>query len=39
MSNTLFVLLDGAEDDPNPLMDGRKPYEVAEMPYLAKSAV
>lgn len=39
MSNTLFVLLDGAEDDPNPLMDGRKPYEVAEMPYLESKAV
>ena len=38
MSNTLFVLLDGAEDDPNPLMDGRKPYEVAEMPYLESMA-
>ena len=38
MSNTLFVLLDGAEDDPNPLMDGRKPYEVAEMPYLKSRA-
>ena len=39
MSNTLFVLLDGAEDDPNPLMDGRKPVEVAEMPYLESKAV
>ena len=34
MSNTLFVLLDGAEDHPNPQMGGRKPYEVAEMPFL-----
>ena len=34
MKNTLFVLLDGAEDDPNPLMDGKKPIEVAEMPFL-----
>ena len=38
MSNTLFVLLDGAEDDPNPEMGGRKPYEVAEMPYLESMA-
>ncbi len=38
MSNTLFVLLDGAEDDPNPLMDGKKPYEIAEMPFLKKKA-
>ncbi len=38
MSNTLFVLLDGAEDDPNPEMGGRKPYEVAEMPYLESKA-
>lgn len=34
MSNTLFVLLDGAEDDPHPSLDGRKPIDVAEMPYL-----
>lgn len=34
MMNTLFVLLDGMEDDPNPALDGRKPYEVAEMPFL-----
>ncbi len=38
MSNTLFVLLDGAEDDPNPLMDGKKPYEIAEMPFLETKA-
>ncbi len=38
MSNTLFVLLDGAEDDPNPLMDGKKPIDVAEMPYLETMA-
>ena len=38
MSNTLFVLLDGAEDDPNPLMGGKKPIEVAEMPYLESHA-
>ena len=34
MKNTLFVLLDGMEDDPNPALNGRKPYEVAEMPFL-----
>jgi len=38
MSNTLFVLLDGAEDDPCPQFDGKKPYEVAEMPYLKERA-
>ena len=36
--NTLFVLLDGAEDDPNPLMDGKKPLEVADMPFLRRKA-
>lgn len=34
MSNLLFVLLDGAEDDPCPQLNGRKPIDVAEMPYL-----
>ena len=34
MSNILFVLLDGAEDDPCPQLDGRKPIDVAEMPFL-----
>lgn len=34
MSNTLFVLLDGMEDDPNPELGGRKPYEVAHMPFI-----
>lgn len=34
MSNLLFVLLDGAEDDPCPQLGGRKPIDVAEMPYL-----
>ena len=38
MSNTLFVLLDGAEDHPNPLMDGMKPYEIADMPFLKSKA-
>lgn len=38
MNNTLFVLLDGAEDDPNPLLDGKKPVEIAEMPYLESKA-
>ena len=32
--STLFVLLDGAEDHPIPSFDGRKPLEVAEMPFL-----
>lgn len=36
MSNTLFVLLDGAEDHPNPQMDGKKPLEVARMPFLER---
>ncbi len=34
MSNLLFVLLDGAEDDPCPQLDGKKPIDVADMPYL-----
>ena len=38
MSNTLFVLLDGAEDHPNPQMGGKKPYEIAEMPFLHDKA-
>ena len=38
MSNTLYVLLDGAEDDPNPQMDGKKPLELAEMPFLESVA-
>lgn len=38
MSNTLFVLLDGAEDHPNPLLGGKKPYEVADMPFLKERA-
>ena len=38
MSNTLFVLLDGAEDHPNPKMDGKKPLEVAEMPFMESKA-
>ena len=38
MSNTLFILLDGAEDHPNPLLDGKKPYEAAEMPFLHDKA-
>ena len=38
MNNTLFVLLDGAEDHPNALMGGKKPLEVAEMPYLYDKA-
>ena len=37
--NTLFVLLDGAEDHPHPLLDGKKPIHVAEMPFLRSRAV
>jgi 2,3-bisphosphoglycerate-independent phosphoglycerate mutase len=36
--NTLFVLLDGMEDHPHPDLGGRKPYEVAEMPFLRSKA-
>jgi 2,3-bisphosphoglycerate-independent phosphoglycerate mutase len=36
--NTLFVLLDGAEDHPHPLLDGKKPIHVAEMPFLRSGA-
>ncbi len=39
MSNTLFVLLDGAEDHPNPQLNGKKPYEAADMPFLRSKAV
>lgn len=38
MENTLFVLLDGAEDHPNPLMGGKKPIEVADMPFMRSKA-
>ncbi len=38
MNNTLFVLLDGAEDDPHPLLGGKKPIEVAKMPFLRSRA-
>ncbi len=38
MKNTLFVLLDGAEDDPNPLMGGMKPIDAADMPFLRRKA-
>jgi len=34
MAHTLFVLLDGMEDDPNPALGGKKPYEVARMPFI-----
>ena len=36
--NTLFVLLDGAEDDPVPEFGGKKPLEVAKMPFMARKA-
>ncbi len=38
MQNVLFVLLDGMEDDPNPQLGGKKPYEVAKMPFIRKKA-
>ena len=38
MKNTLFVLLDGMEDDPNPELGGKKPYEVAKMPFIRRKA-
>ena len=36
--NTLFVLLDGAEDDPVPEFGGKKPLDVAKMPFMKKKA-
>ena len=36
--NTLFVLLDGAEDDPVPEFGGKKPLDVAKMPFMARKA-
>lgn len=36
--NTLFVLLDGMEDDPHPDLRGRKPYETADMPFMYEKA-
>ena len=36
--NTLFVLLDGAEDDPVPEYGGRKPLDVANMPFMRSKA-
>lgn len=38
MENVLFVLLDGMEDDPVPELGGKKPYEVARMPFIRKKA-
>lgn len=38
MTGTLFVLLDGMEDDPNPALSGRKPFEVARMPFMYSKA-
>ncbi len=32
--NTLFVLLDGAEDHANPELGGKKPLDVANMPFI-----
>lgn len=39
MNNTLFVLLDGAEDDPIDMFGGKKPLDVAETPYMDSVAV
>ncbi len=36
--NTLFVLLDGAEDDPIPEFGGKKPLDVAKMPFMESRA-
>lgn len=36
--NTLFVLLDGAEDDPVPEFNGKKPLDVADMPFMNAKA-
>lgn len=36
--NTLFVLLDGAEDHPHELLGGKKPIHVAEMPFMRSRA-
>lgn len=36
--NTLFVLLDGAEDDPIPEFGGKKPLDVADMPFMRSKA-
>ena len=36
--NTLFVLLDGMEDHPHPLLGGKKPYEAANMPFMYRKA-
>ncbi|MBQ6547359.1 MAG: phosphoglycerate mutase [Candidatus Methanomethylophilaceae archaeon] len=36
--NTLFVLLDGAEDHPVPEFGGMKPLDVAKMPFMASKA-
>ena len=36
--NTLYILLDGAEDHPIPEFDGKKPLDVAHMPFLRSAA-
>lgn len=36
--NTLYVLLDGAEDHPIPEFSGKKPLEVANMPFFRSAA-
>ena len=32
--NTLFILLDGAEDHPNPELGGKKPLDAADIPFI-----
>lgn len=39
MSNTLYVLLDGAEDHPIPAFGGKKPLDVARMPFMESKVV
>ena len=34
MNNTLFVLMDGAKDHPNPELGGKEPLEAADMPFI-----
>ncbi|MCL2143650.1 MAG: phosphoglycerate mutase [Methanomassiliicoccaceae archaeon] len=36
--HTLFVLLDGAEDHDIPAFNGKRPLDVAEMPFMASAA-
>ena len=36
--NTLYILLDGAEDHPIPEFNGKKPLDIAEMPFFRSVA-